>query len=134
VSLDHFIPPGSEAIEAERVRAASARLHESREAVAAAVYHLLDEQRTAERLQDLNDHAQGDLVDVALVELRGWMRECSVDKAILEGRRRFTELGEKRGNGEGGAAGPASENATEPMPGTEDQAEAVGASGHTGGT
>ena len=56
-----------------------------------------------------------------------------MDNAILEGRRRFTELGEKRGGGEGEAAGPAPENAREPKPGPEDQVEAVGAPSHAGG-
>ena len=134
VSLNHFTRPESEAIEVEKIRAASARLRESYEALTAAVCHLLDKRRTAERLQVLNDQVQGgDFVDVAMVQLRGWMRECSVDKAILEGRRRFTELGEKRGDEEGGAAGPAPENAREPTPGPENQAEAVGAPGHAGG-
>ena len=134
VSLDRFTRPVSEVIEAEKIRAASARLRESVEAVAAAVCHLLEAQRTAERLQALNAQVQGDFVDVALVQLRGLMRECTVDNAILEGRRRFTELGEERGGGEGGTGGPAPENAMEPTPGPEDQAEAVGAPVHTGGT
>ena len=81
----------------EKIRAASARLRESCEAVAAAVCRLLDEQRTAKRLQVLNAGVQGDdLIEVALVQLRGWMRECPVDRAILKGRRRFKELDEKR--------------------------------------
>ena len=96
VSLNRFTRPVSEALEVEKIRATSARLRESCEAVAAAVCHLLDAQRTAERLQTLNGQVQGDdFVEVALVELRGWMRECSVDRAILEGRRRFKELDEK---------------------------------------
>jgi hypothetical protein len=66
--------------------------------------YLLDAQRIAERLQVLNAGVQGDdFVEVALVQLRGWMRESTVDEAILEGSRRFTELGEKRG-GDGGVA------------------------------
>ncbi len=134
VSLDRFTRPVSEVIEAEKIRAASARLRESCEAVAAAVCHLLDARRTAERLQALNAQVQGDFVDVALVQLRGLMTECTVDKAILEGHRRFTELGEERGGGEGGTAGPAPENAMEPTPGPEDQAEAVGTPVHAGGT
>jgi transcriptional regulator with XRE-family HTH domain len=132
-SLDHFTRPGSEAIEVEKIRAASARLRESYEAVAAAVCHLLDERRTAERLRVLNDQVQGgDLVEIAMVELRHRMRECSVDKGVLEGRRRVTELGEKRSGGEEGGAGPAPEDAREPTPGPEDQAEPVGAPGHAG--
>ena len=96
--LERFTRPVSKTIEVEKIRAASARLRESCEAIAAAVCHLLDAQRTAERLQVLNARVQGDdFVEVALVQLRGWMRECTVDKAILKGRRRFTELGEKQG-------------------------------------
>lgn len=126
--LERFARPVSEAVEVEKIRAASAQLRESCEAVAAAVCRLLDEQRTAERLQILNARVQGDdFVEVALVQLRGWMRECTVDKAILKGRRRFTELGEKRGGGEGGAAGPAPENAGELEPASGDERETVGA-------
>ena len=92
--------------------------------------HLLDAQSTAKRLQVLNARVQGDdFVEVALVQLRGWMRECTVDKAILKGRRRFTELGEKQGGGEGGAAGPAPENAGEPESASGDERETVGAPG-----
>ena len=130
VSLDRFTRPVSEAIEVEKIRAASARLRESCEAVAAAVCHLLDAQRTAERLQDLNAQVRGDdFVEVALVELRGWMRECSVDRASLEGRRRFKELDEKRDDsGEGdGTADLAPENAGEPEPASGDERETVGA-------
>jgi transcriptional regulator with XRE-family HTH domain len=133
--LERFTRPVSEAVEVEKIRAASARLRESYEAVADAVCHLLDEQRTAQRLRVLNDQVRGgDLVDVAMVELRGWMRECTVDKAILKGRRRFTELGEIRGGREGGAAGPAPENAREPMAASGDEAEIVGAPGRAGNT
>ena len=133
VSLERFTRPVSEAIEVEKIRAAGARLRESCEAVAAAVCHLLDEQRTAKRLQVLNAGVQGDdFVEVALVQLRGWMRECTVDNAILKGRRRFTELGEKQGGGEGGAAGPAPENAREPMAASGDEEEIVGAPGRAG--
>ena len=130
VSLDRFTRPVSEAIEVEKIRAASARLRESCEAVAAAVCHLLDTQRTAERLQALNAQVRGDdFVEVALVELRGWMRECSVDRASLEGRRRFKELDEKRDDsGEGdGTADLAPENAGEPEPASGDERETVGA-------
>jgi len=130
VSLDRFTRPVSEAIEVEKIRAASARLRESCEAVAAAVCHLLDAQRTAERLQALNAQVRGDdFVEVALVELRGWMRECSVDRASLEGRRRFKELDEKRDDsGEGdGTADLAPENAGEPEPASGDERETVGA-------
>ena len=133
VSLDRFTRPVSEAIEVEKIRAASARLRESCEAVAAAVCHLLDTQRTAERLQALNAQVRGDdFVEVALVELRGWMRECSVDRASLEGRRRFKELDEKRDDsGEGdGTADLAPENAGEPEPASGDERETVGAPGH----
>jgi len=133
VSLDRFTRPVSEAIEVEKIRAASARLRESCEAVAAAVCHLLDAQRTAERLQALNAQVRGDdFVEVALVELRGWMRECSVDRASLEGRRRFKELDEKRDDsGEGdGTADLAPENAGEPEPASGDERETVGAPGH----
>ena len=129
VSLDRFTRPVSEAIEVEKIRAASARLRESCEAVAAAVCHLLDAQRTAERLQALNAQVRGDdFVEVALVELRGWMRECSVDRASLEGRRRFKELDEKRDDsGEGnGAADLSTENA-ELEPASGDERETVGA-------
>jgi len=129
--LERFTRPLSEAIEVQKIRAASVRLRESCEAVAAAVCHLLDAQRTAERLQVLNARAQGDLVDVALVELRGWMRESSVDRAILVGRRRFKELDEKRDDsGEGdGTADPAPENAGELEPASGDERETVGAPG-----
>ena len=130
VSLGRFTRPVSEALEVEKIRAASARLRESCEAVAAAVCHLLDAQRTAERLQALNAQVRGDdFVEVALVELRGWMRECSVDKAILEGRRRFKELDEKRDDsGEGdGTADLAPENAGELEPASGDERETVGA-------
>ena len=133
VSLDRFTRPVSEAIEVEKIRAASARLRESCEAVAAAVCHLLDTQRTAERLQALNAQVRGDdFVEVALVELRGWMRECSVDRAILEGRRRFKELDGKRDDsGEGnGAADLSTENA-ELEPASGDERETVGALGRT---
>ena len=129
VSLDRFTRPVSEAIEVEKIRAASARLRESCEAVAAAVCHLLDTQRTAERLQALNAQVRGDdFVEVALVELRGWMRECSVDRASLEGRRRFKELDEKRDDsGEGdGTADLAPENAGELEPASGDERETVG--------
>ena len=132
VSLDRFTRPVSEAIEVEKIRAASARLRESCEAVAAAVCHLLDTQRTAERLQALNAQVRGDdFVEVALVELRGWMRECSVDRASLEGRRRFKELDEKRDDsGEGdGTADLAPENAGELEPASGDERETVGAPG-----
>ena len=132
VSLDRFTRPGSEVIEMEKIRAASARLRESYDAVAAAVCRLVDEQRTAQRLPVLNDQVRGgDLVDVAMVELRGWMRECTVDKAILEGRRRFKELDEKRDDsGEGdGIADPAPENAGELEPASGDERETVGAPG-----
>ena len=131
VSLDRFTRPVSEAIEVEKIRAASARLRESCEAVAAAVCHLLDAQRTAERLQTLHGQVQGDdFVEVALVELRGWMRECSVDRAILEGRRRFKELDGKRDDsGEGnGAADLSTENA-ELEPASGDERETVSAPG-----
>jgi len=134
VSLDRFTRPVSEAIEVEKIRAASARLRESCEAVAAAVCHLLDAQRTAERLQALNAQVRGDdFVEVALVELRGWMRECSVDRASLEGRRRFKELDEKRDDsGEGdGTADLAPENAGELEPASGDERETVGALGRT---
>ena len=133
VSLDRFTRSVSEALEVEKIRATSARIRESCEAVAAAVCHLLDAQRTAERLQTLNGQVQGDdFVEVALVELRGWMRECSVDKAILEGRRRFKELDEKRDDsGEGdGTADLAPENAGELEPASGDERETVGAPGH----
>ena len=136
VSLDRFTRPGSEVIEMEKIRAASARLRESYDAVAAAVCRLLDEQRTAQRLRVLNDQVRGgDLVDVAMVELRGWMRECTVDKAILEGRRRFKELDEKRDDsGEGdGTVDPAPENAGELEPASGDKREAVGAPGQADG-
>jgi transcriptional regulator with XRE-family HTH domain len=132
VSLDRFTRPGSEVIEMEKIRAASARLRESYDAVAAAVCRLLDEQRTAQRLRVLNDQVRGgDLVDVAMVELRGWMRQCTVDKAILEGRQRFKELDEKRDDsGEGdGTADPAPENAGELEPASGDERETVGAPG-----
>jgi len=73
-----------------------------------------------------------DFVEVALVQLRGWMRECTVDKAILKGRQRFTELGEKRGGGEREAAGPAPENAREPMAASADEGEIVNAPARAG--
>jgi transcriptional regulator with XRE-family HTH domain len=133
VSLDRFTRSVSEALEVEKIRATSARIRESCEAVAAAVCHLLDAQRTAERLQTLNGQVQGDdFVEVALVELRGWMRECSVDRAILEGRRRFKELDGKRDDsGEGnGAADLSTENA-ELEPASGDERETVGALGRT---
>ena len=132
VSLDRFTRPVSEASEVEKIRAASARLDESCEAVAAAVCRLLDEQRTTQRLRVLNDQVRGgDLVDVAMVELRGWMRECTVDKAILKGRRRFKELDEKRDDsGEGdGTTDPAPENAGEMEPASGDERETVGTPG-----
>ena len=132
VSLDRFTRPVSEAIEVEKIRAASARLRESCEAVAAAVCHLLEAQRTAERLQALNAQVRGDdFVEVALVELRGWMRECSVDKASLEGRRRFKELDEKRDDACEGdeTADLAPENAGELEPASGDERETVGAPG-----
>jgi transcriptional regulator with XRE-family HTH domain len=132
--LERFTRPASDANEVEKIRAAGARLRESCEAVAAAVCHLLDEQRTAERLQVLNARVQGDdFVEVALVQLRGWMRECTMDKAILKGRRRFTELGEKQDGGEGGAAGAAPENAGELEPASGDERETVSAPGRADG-
>ena len=128
--LERFSRPVSDASEVEKIRAAGGRLRESCEAVAAAACHLLDAQRTAERLQVLNAGVQGDdFVEVALVQLRGWMKECTVDKAILKGRRRFTELGEKQGGGEGGAADPAAENAGELEPTSGDERETAGAPG-----
>ena len=128
--LERFSRPVSDASEVEKIRVAGARLRESCEAVAAAACHLLDAQRTAERLQVLNAGVQGDdFVEVALVQLRGWMRECTVDKAILKGRRRFTELGEKQGGEEGGAADPAPEDAGELEPASEDERETAGAPG-----
>lgn len=131
--LERFARPVSEADEVEKIRAADARLRESFEAVVAAVCHLLDAQRTAERLQVLNAGVHGDdFVEVALVQLRGWMRECTVDKAILKGRQRFTELGEKRGGGEREAAGPAPENAREPMAASADEGEIVNAPARAG--
>ena len=54
-----FTRPGSDAIEVEKIRAAGVRLRESCEAVAAAVCRLLDEQRTAKRLQVLNAASTG---------------------------------------------------------------------------
>jgi transcriptional regulator with XRE-family HTH domain len=133
VSLGYLTRPGSDAIEVEKIRGASVRLRESCEAVMAAVCRLLDAQRTAERLQVLNAGVQGDdFVEVALVQLRGLMRDCTVDKAILEGRRQFTELGEKQGGGEGGAAGPAPGNAREPMAASGDEREIVNAPGRAG--
>jgi hypothetical protein len=128
--LERFTRPVSEASEVEKIRAASARLDESCEAVAAAVCRLLDAQRAAKRLQVLNAGVQGDdLIEVALVQLRGWMRECTVDRAILKGRRRFKELDEKRdGSGEGdGTTDPAPENAGELEPASGDERETVGA-------
>jgi transcriptional regulator with XRE-family HTH domain len=131
VRLDRFTRPVSEAIEVEKIRAASARLRESFESVAAAVCRLLEERRTAERLQVLNAHVQGDdLAEVALVQLRGWMRECTTDKAIAKGRRRFTELGEKRG----GAAGPEPEAAREPAAASEDEGDIASIPGRAGST
>jgi hypothetical protein len=130
--LERFSRPVSDAGEVEKIRAAGARLRESCEAVAAAVCHLLDAQRTAERLQVLNARVQGDdFVEVALVQLRGWMRECTVDRAILKGRRRFKELDEKGDNsGEGdGTADPAPENAGELEPAFGDERETVGVPG-----
>jgi hypothetical protein len=67
------------------------------------------------------------------VQLRGWMRKCTVDKAILKGRRRFTELGEKQDGGEGGAAGAAPENAGELEPASGDERETVSAPGRADG-
>jgi transcriptional regulator with XRE-family HTH domain len=130
--LECFTRPVSEASEVEKIRAASARLDESCEAVAAAVCRLLDAQRAAKRLQVLNAGVQGDdLIEVALVQLRGWMRECTVDRAILKGRRRFKELDEKRDDsGEGdGTTDPAPENAGELEPASGDERETVGAPG-----
>lgn len=133
VSLGYLTQPGSDAIEVEKIRGAGVRLRESCEAVAAAVCRLLDEQRTAKRLQVLNAGVQGDdFIEVALVQLRGWMRECTVDNAILKGRRRFTDLGEKQGGGEEGALGPAPENAREPMAASGDEEEIVNAPGRAG--
>jgi transcriptional regulator with XRE-family HTH domain len=133
VSLGYLTQPGSDAIEVEKIRGAGVRLRESCEAVAAAVCRLMDEQRTAKQLQVLNAAVQGDdFIEVALVQLRGWMRECTVDKAVLKGRRRFTELGEKRSGGEEGAAGPAPENAREPMAASGDEEEIVNAPGRAG--
>jgi len=87
----------------------------------------------AERLRVLNAGVEGDdFVEVALVQLRMQMRESTVDNAILEGRRRFTKLGEKRRNEEGGAAGPAPENAREPMAASGDEEEIVNASSRAG--
>ena len=132
--LERFTRPASEANDLEKVRAASVRLRESCEAVAAAVCRLLDAQRTAERLQVLNHQYQGDdLVEVALVQLRGWMRECAVDKTILKGRRRFKELDEKRADSgeEDGVADPAPENAGGLEPASGDERETVGAPGRT---
>jgi transcriptional regulator with XRE-family HTH domain len=132
VSLNRFTRPVSEVIEVEKIRAASARLRESCEAVVAAVCRLLEERRTAERLQVLNAQVQGDdFVEVALVPLRMQMKECTVDNVILEGRRRFAELGENRDGREEEAAGPAPENTGEPGP--DDQVEAIGAPSHAGG-
>jgi transcriptional regulator with XRE-family HTH domain len=128
--LERFSRPVSEANEVEKIRAAGARLDESCEAVAAAVCRLLDAQRTAKRLQVLNAGVQGDdFVEVALVQLRGWMRECTVDRATLKGRQRFKELDEKRDDsGEGdGTTDPAPENAGEMDPASGDERETVGA-------
>jgi hypothetical protein len=61
------------------------------------------------------------------------MRKCTVDKAILKGRRRFTELGEKQDGGEGGAAGAAPENAGELEPASGDERETVSAPGRADG-
>ena len=136
VPLNRFIRPVSEGIEVEKIRAARARLDESCEAVAAAVCRLLEERSTAERLRVLNAGVEGDdFVEVALVQLRGWMRECTVDKAILKGRRRFKELDEKRADsGEGdGTADPAPENAGELEPASGDERETVGAPGRADG-
>lgn len=132
VSLNRFTRPVSEVIEVEKIRAASARLHESCEAVVAAVCRLLEERRTAERLQVLNAQVQGDdFVEVALVPLRMQMKECTLDNVILEGQRRFAELGENRDGREGEAAAPAPENIGEPDP--DDQVEAIGGPSHAGG-
>jgi hypothetical protein len=60
------------------------------------------------------------------------MRESTVDNAILKGRRRFTKLGEKRRGEEGGAAGPAPENAREPMAASGDEEEIVNAPSRAG--
>jgi hypothetical protein len=88
---------------------------------------------TFERLRVLNAGVEGDdFVEVALVQLRMQMRESTVDNAILEGRRRFTKLGEKRRNEEGGAAGPAPENAREPMAASGDEEEIVNAPSRAG--
>src|SRR5260370_21645909 len=59
--LERFTRPVSAAIEVEKIRAARARLRESCQAGPAEVVHLLDDQRTAERLQALNARVQGDL-------------------------------------------------------------------------
>jgi len=134
VSLGYLTRSGPDALEVEKIRGAGVRLRESCEAVAAAVCHLLDAQHTAERLQVNNAGVKGDdFIEVALVQLRGWMRECTVDKAILKGRRRFTELDEKRDGRESEAAGPAPESASGSTPDPEDQAEAIGAPSHAGG-
>lgn len=133
VSLNRFTRPVSEVIEVEKIRAASARLRESCDVVVAAVCRLLEERRTAERLQVLDAQVQGDdFVEVALVPLRMQMKECTVDNAILEGRLRFAELGENR-DAEGEAAGPAPETTGEPAPRPDDQVEAIGAPSHVGG-
>jgi hypothetical protein len=60
------------------------------------------------------------------------MRECTVDKAVLKGRRRFTKLGEERSGEKGGAAGPAPENVREPMAASGDEQEIVNAPGRAG--
>jgi transcriptional regulator with XRE-family HTH domain len=133
VPLNRFTRPVSEVIEVEKIRAANTRLGESCEAVAAAVCRLLEERGTAERLQVLNAGVQGDdFVEVALVQLRMEMRECTVDKAVLKGRRRFTKLGEERSGEKGGAAGPAPENVREPMAASGDEEEIVNAPGRAG--
>ena len=132
VSLNRFTRPVSEVIEVEKIRAASARLRASCEAVVAAVCRLLEERRTAERLQVLNAQVQGDdFVEIALVPLRMQMTECTLDNVILEGQRRFAELGENRDGREGEPAAPAPENIGEPDP--DDQVEAIGAPSHAGG-
>jgi transcriptional regulator with XRE-family HTH domain len=126
--LERFSRPVSDASEVAKIHAAGARLRESCETAVAAVCQLLEAQHTAQRLQVLNAGVQGDdFVEVALVQLRGWMRECTVEKAILKGRRRFAELSEKRGGREGGAAGAAPENTREPMAAFGDEGEIVNA-------
>lgn len=134
--LDRFTRAAQEASEAEKVYKIGARLRQSYEDVAGAVCRLMGDQRAAARIRAVHAASTYEYVQKALADLAAQMEECTVDEAIAEGTRRFTELnekGEKRG-WEGGAAEPAAPNAGEPTAASGDEGETVSAPGRAGNT